>query len=84
MGQKIIAAEKENCKQLANMAIKLEFSERQRRFDDKLKRPVVKLAPSSMKVFFGRKRGPAMVAPVINMHRNSIWNMLVEKRDLNS
>ena len=33
--------------------------------DDKLKKPVVKLAPMFYEsVFFGRKTGPAMLAPV--------------------
>ena len=50
--------------------------------DGKLKRPVVKLAPVSMKVFFGRKTGPAMLAPVIRRQRKLIRNMLVEKQKL--
>ena len=37
-----------------------------------------------MKVFFGRKTGPAMLAPVISRQRNSIQNVLVEKQNLNS
>ena len=50
--------------------------------DGKLKRPVVKLAPVSMKVFLGRKTEPAMLAPVIRRQRKLIWNMLVEKQEL--
>ena len=52
--------------------------------DGKLKRPVVKLAPMFYESVFGRKTGPAMLAPVISRQRKSIWNMLVEKQDLNS
>ena len=53
--------------------------------DGKLKRPVVKLAPMFYEcVFFGRKTRTAMLAPVISRRRKSIWNMVLEKQDLNS
>ena len=48
----------------------------------KFKRPVVKLAPMFYESVFGRETGPATLAPVIISHRKSIWNMVVEKQEL--
>ena len=52
--------------------------------DDNLRPPVMRLSPMFYEVFFGRKTGPAMLAPVIRRQRKSIQNMLIEKQDLNS
>ena len=52
--------------------------------DGKLKRPLVKLAPMFYESVCREKNRPAMLAPVISRQRKSIWNMLVEKQDLNS
>ena len=82
MGWKIVAAEKEHREQL-----KFDYDTGDRRntttIDDKLKRPVVKLAPNSMKLFLGRKTRPAMLAPVLRRRSKTIWNMLSDKQDLN-
>ena len=52
--------------------------------DGNFKRPVVILAPMFYESVFQEKTGPAMLAPVIRKQRNSIWNMLRKKQDLNS
>ena len=52
--------------------------------DGKFKRPVVKLAPVFYESVFREKTGPAMLATVIRKHRKSIWDMQVEKQNLNS
>ena len=58
LGWKTIAAEKEHSRQRANMTMKLEFSEIQgQTIDDKLKKPVLKMAPMSYEsVFSGKNR----------------------------
>ena len=84
MGWRSIAVEKEHSKQLANMTMKLKISVWQRRFMANSKDQKWEWHPCPKKVFFGRKTGPAMLAPVIRRQRNSIQNVLVEKKNLNS
>ena len=50
--------------------------------DGKLKRPVVKLAPLFFESVFREKTGLVMLAPVIQKHRKSIWDLLFAKQEL--
>ena len=59
-----IAVEGKHSKQLTQMTMNPELSERQRQLTTNSKTPVMNWHPYSMKVFFGRKTGPAMLAPV--------------------
>ena len=49
---------------------------------DKLKRPVVKLAPLFYESVFREKNRAGNIVPVISRQRESIWNMLSEKQEL--
>ena len=55
MGSRSIAVKKEHSKQLANMTMKLEFLRKTTMTDDKLKKPVVKLAPLFYESVFREK-----------------------------
>ena len=52
--------------------------------DGKLKRPVVKLAPMFYESVFREKNRAGNVGASHQKQRKSIWNMLVEKQELNS
>ena len=52
--------------------------------DGKLKRPVVKLAPMFYESVFREKNRAGNVGASHQQAKKSIWNMLVEKQDLNS